>query len=93
MKEHKFKPKWRVELLDTILSLKDAKMTKAFLQNMFTPKEVDEFAIRLQILKMLKAGETHREISDKLGVSIATVTRGAREIKYKKTVFTESLKG
>jgi len=91
MKDHKFKKKWHVELRDIITSLKTEDLATAFLQNMFTPKELDELAIRLQILKKLKEGKTHRDIAIEVGVGVATVNRGAREIKYKQTDFLEML--
>jgi Trp operon repressor len=36
---------------------------------------------------MLEAGESQREIASKLGVGIATVTRGAKELGDKKGGF------
>lgn len=52
-----------------------------FLRGILTPSEIDEIPKRLQIVKMLKAGVPQKEISEKLGVGIATVTRGSREVK------------
>ena len=70
------------ELVETILSLKKKEIALAFLQNILTPAELDEIATRLQIVKLLKKGVPQREVAKKLGVSIGTVSRGARELKY-----------
>lgn len=51
-----------------------------FLKGILTPKELDEIPIRLQIVKMLKKGIPQHTIAEKLGVGIATVTRGSKEI-------------
>jgi len=51
------------------------------LQGLFTDKERKEFALRLEIIKRLKKGVTHQKIAKSLGVGVATVTRGAKEIK------------
>lgn len=52
-----------------------------FLKGILTPKEIDELASRLQIVKMLKKGIPHQEIARRLEVGVATVTRGSRELK------------
>ena len=69
------------ELLKQILFYKDEKSLRAFLRAILTPKELSEIPTRLQIVKMLKKGIPQREIADKLGVGIATVTRGSRELQ------------
>ena len=51
------------------------------LLGILTPKELAEIPQRLQIVKMLKKGISHHEIAEKLGVGVATVTRGSTEIK------------
>ncbi len=80
------------ELVETILSLKKKEITLAFLQNILTPAELDEIAIRLQIVKLLKKGMPQREVAEKLGVSVGTVSRGARELKYGAPGFKNVLK-
>lgn len=67
-------------LIDAFLSLKTKKDAREFLDGILTPKEKEELAIRLQIVKMLKKGIPQHEIASKLGVGIATVTRGSKEI-------------
>ncbi len=49
---------------------------------LFTPREVEEFVQRLKIVSLLLEGVSQREISQTLGVGIATVTRGSRELQY-----------
>ncbi|PIY71417.1 hypothetical protein COY88_00260 [Candidatus Roizmanbacteria bacterium CG_4_10_14_0_8_um_filter_35_28] len=49
--------------------------------NILTPREIDELSTRLQIVKLLKKGLPHQEIARRLGVGVATVTRGSREIR------------
>ena len=52
-----------------------------FLNGLLTPKEKDELVRRLAIVKMLKKNIPQRTIAEKLGVGVATVTRGSKEIK------------
>lgn len=86
------KNKFINELAETIISLKEKNLTLAFLKNILTSAELDEIATRLQIVKLLKKGVPQREVAEKLGVSIGTVSRGARELKYGKPGFKQVLK-
>lgn len=73
---------YTAELADAIVSIRDRKTAKDFLKNLLTPGELDEISKRLQIVKLLKKGIPQREIAKKLDVSIGTITRGSRELKY-----------
>jgi len=69
------------ELLMEIKGLKTKSELETFLKAILTPKELEEIPTRLQIVKMLKQGLPQREIAEKLGVGIATVTRGSKELQ------------
>jgi len=62
-----------------------------FLNDILTAGEYQEIARRWQIIKMLEAGHSQREIAEKLGVGVATVTRGAKELSDKKGGFCKVL--
>lgn len=67
-------------LVEAFLSLKTKKDVVTFLDGILTPKERKEIPLRLQIIKLLKKGVPQHEIASSLGVGIATVTRGSKEI-------------
>ena len=67
-------------LVEAFLSLKTKKDVKGFLDGILTQKEREELPVRLQIIRLLKRGMPQHEIASKLGVGIATVTRGSKEI-------------
>ncbi len=69
------------KLADMFLKINSEEEMINFLYGLLTPKEVEEFSTRLEIVKMLKQGTRQKNIAKKLGVGIATVTRGSREIK------------
>ena len=50
-------------------------------RSLLTPSELSEISKRLQIFKLLEQGMPQRQIAEKLGVGIATVTRGSRALK------------
>lgn len=68
-------------LIETLLRIKTKDEMFDFLQGILTPKELIEVSKRLAIVRMLKKGISQRDISDKLRVGVATVTRGSREIQ------------
>jgi TrpR family trp operon transcriptional repressor len=51
-----------------------------FFADIFTPNELEEVAARWQIVKLLSRHVPHRDIAERLGVGVATVTRGSREL-------------
>jgi TrpR family trp operon transcriptional repressor len=53
-----------------------------FLTDILTPAEIDQVVERCKIIDSLRKNKTQREIAKELQVSIATVTRGSKEIKY-----------
>lgn len=67
-------------LVDSVLSLKTKNEVREFLDGILTSKEREELAVRLQIIRLLKKKVPQHEIAAKLGVGIATVTRGSKEI-------------
>jgi len=69
------------ELIDLLLAIKTKEDMKDFLLGILTPKELEEISMRLKIVKMLKKGISQHEIAEKLGIGVATVTRGSKEIQ------------
>ncbi len=70
-----------IQLAKVLVSLESENDATNFLRGLFTPQEIVMLKQRLDIVKLLKQGVPQRSIARKLGVGIATVTRGAREIK------------
>lgn len=72
------------QLIEKFGSLRTKEEIRGFLTMLLTPKELEELPARYEIAKLLTQGVSQREISKKLGVGIATVTRGAKELKRKR---------
>lgn len=70
------------ELSEVLVSIKKGSVAEAFLHNILTPSELEEISIRLQVVKMLMDGVSQRDVAKNLGVSMGTVSRGSRELKY-----------
>jgi Trp operon repressor len=84
---------YKKELLEVFMKAGSNKELMAeFLVDIMTPAELEEVAIRWQIIKRLNNKETHREIAGDLGVGISTVNRGSRELRNKNGGFALLLK-
>ena len=69
------------ELIKTLLQMDTQEKMQDFLEGILTPKELDEIATRLQIVKMLKEKIPQHQIAEELGLGVATVTRGSKELQ------------
>jgi len=64
---------------------RDKRDIHELLSLLLTPKEYEELARRLEVLRALDVGtESQRTISERLHISIATVTRGSNEYQRNK---------
>lgn len=74
-----YKPKNEKEkfLAKSFLKLKTEQEVANFLRDLLTIKELEEFANRLEMAKLLKEGMSYKAIAKKLKVSTTTVTRTA----------------
>lgn len=80
---HNYKPKNEKEkaLFKAFLKLKTDQEVANFLRDLLTVKEMEEFANRLEMARLLKEGISYVKIAEKLGVSTTTVTRTAHWLK------------
>jgi len=84
--------KYKQELMNLLVNIKSVKLMREFVEDILTPAEFEEVLTRWQIIKQLSKGVPQREIAKKLGVSIAKITRGSRELRDKKGGFNKILK-
>lgn len=66
--------------VDLVLSIKDRELLDDFLVGITTDNERKELLQRVEIVKRLLAGEPQLKIARELGVGVATVTRGSKEL-------------
>lgn len=69
------------EIYTIFADLKTPERAKLFLQDMFTPGEIEQIVQRWRLVKLLHRGLPQREISKKLHISIAKITRGSRVLQ------------
>ncbi len=74
--------KYESELVDLLSGIAVNGTMADTLSNLLTPQELEEMALRLQIFKGLLKNKSQRQLAKELNVSLATVSRGSRELKY-----------
>jgi len=83
--------KEKKDLIKTLLSIKDERLMEEFLIDLLTPTEFEDIIKRWQVVKKLDKGMSQRKIVEELGVGIATVTRGSRELRDERGGFRKVL--
>lgn len=68
------------EVIDLIYGAPNRALLENLLLGLTTAKERQEMTQRIQIIRRLIAGEAHHKIAADLGVGVATVTRGSKEL-------------
>ena len=71
-------------LVNHLLAQDSPEALEEALGDLLTASELDDVARRLQIIEMLAEGIPQRQIADRLGVGIATVSRGSNVLKRRK---------
>ncbi|NDJ80546.1 trp operon repressor [Vibrio campbellii] len=81
------------QIVELIRSSVDNQQHEMLLTMLMTPDERESLTARVNILNELLKGElSQRQISQMLGVGIATITRGSNELKSKSDKDKDKLK-
>jgi len=84
---------YKKELLETIFKVaKNKSLLNDFIKDILTSKEMENISTRWQIVRRLAKGEHHQNIAEDLGLGVATVTRGSREMRKKEGGFRRALR-
>ena len=76
------RPRLPADLVDVLTSFRRCADVDLVLTDLLTPSEIESIAERWEIVKRLDAGESQRDVRDAVGVSVTTVSRGSRGLKY-----------
>jgi TrpR family trp operon transcriptional repressor len=71
-------PEYFANLIKEITKLRTTEAARDLLLGLFTPAELEQMGLRLEIIRQLKNGIPQHEIASRLGVGVATVTRGSK---------------
>ncbi len=79
---HNFQSESMDRLFKTILDLETIDDCYRYFEDICTIKELQDMAQRLDTAIMLDNGENYQTISDKVGISTATIGRVSKCLKY-----------
>lgn len=68
------------QIIKLINSISDQALLEDLLMGLTTDREREELTQRVEIIKRLLDGEPQHKIAHDLGVGVATVTRGSKEL-------------
>ena len=80
--DRKMNKKQLDDLFEAILALETEEECYKFFQDIGTISEVQAFAQRFEVAKMLSKGKKYKEIADHTGASTATISRVSRSLNY-----------
>lgn len=69
------------ELVRVFTEIRTTEDMEKFLQELFTPKEMEDIQLRWQLLKELHEGMTQRSIASRHRMSLCKITRGSKVLK------------
>ena len=78
----KFESKSIDRLFEVILTLETVEDCYRFFEDVCTIKELEDMAQRLDAAILLDEGENYQTISQKIGISTATISRVSKCLKY-----------
>ena len=70
------------DFVDALVAIDDEKECEAFLQDVFTATETEQFAQRLRAAKLLLEGQTYAQIIAKTDISSATLSRVSNCVRH-----------
>ncbi len=77
---------YKKEIAKVFASISNPEEMERFIEEMLTSKEVNDLALRWQLLKGLYNGEPQRSIAAKYGMSLCKITRGSKVLKGRNCV-------
>ena len=78
----KLKDEYTDRLFEAILKLKTVEECYDFFEDLGTITEIKAFAQRFAVARMLTEKKTYKEIHEKTGARVATVSRVSRALNY-----------
>ncbi len=71
---------------DILTDITDPVLMRKFIREILTPKEIEDFTLRWQLVRELYRGDTQRSIAARHHISLCKITRGSKILKKKNSV-------
>ena len=86
MERNKINPSPLDELITVFSQVDDAEAMKKLFEEIFTPAERKDLALRWQLMKMVSCKVPQRKIAAELKISLCKITRGAKVLKNPESI-------
>ena len=73
------------DVVKVFTGIEDTRTMKALFDEIFTPAEIQDVALRWRLMTLLHRGVSQRQIASDLGISLCKITRGAKIIKNRRS--------
>lgn len=80
------------EIVSVFAGIANVRDMQRFFEEIFTPSERRDLALRWQLLRRLSEGIPQRQIADEFGISLCKITRGSRILKNPASISARILK-
>lgn len=80
------------DLIKTLCKIRQPDKMQQLLEEILTPTEYHDLAMRWELMQRLLEGSTQRKIANDLRISLCKITRGAKILKQKGAVTKKYLK-
>jgi len=80
------------EFLSVLAETTDQEKVRAFLDDILTPRERSDLAMRWQLMVELHQGQTQRSIAKRHNISLCKITRGSKILKTEDSFTANALK-
>lgn len=74
------------EIYGIFSGIDDSAVMKKFFEEIFTPAEIQDVALRWRLMKMLFDRVPQRQIAAELGISLCKITRGSKILKKRQSI-------
>ncbi len=84
--------KQRDDIITTLAQISDIEEMKSFIDEILTPREIQDLFLRWTLLQELDRGKTQRSIAANYGISLCKITRGSKILKKDRSVVKKYLR-
>jgi TrpR family trp operon transcriptional repressor len=81
------------QIVDVLCQIQDRQQMRRFLEEILTPTELHDLALRWELMKRLSEGVSQRQIAGEMGISLCKITRGAKVLKKEDSITRTILSG
>jgi len=80
-------------VVEALCQIHSPEQMKQFLNEVLTPGELHDLALRWELMRRLARGDSQRQIAGEMGISLCKITRGSKILKEENSITRSILVG